>query len=124
VEYHDGDEPSLSDREIKQVSQIHKLLTASINDQNQPSTHPMAVDSDDNKSNVMDIDDQTGTTAESGTDMTVDDATSAFDSLFKKLVRRNLKALLFICLNEIQEYAGAQNTEAHLANALVEWVST
>jgi hypothetical protein len=119
----------LNDREIKQVIQIHKLLVAPCKDRlNVQTVVNDSVDSDTEAETdgaaFTDTDVETDKATTTGTDVSVDDAreTGYFGYLHKQLVRKNLKALLFVCQGEIPGYSETRSTKAQLANDLIEWV--
>jgi hypothetical protein len=125
----DGAQPVLNDREIKQVIQIHKLLVAPCKDRlNVQTVVNDSVDSDTEAETdgaaFTDTDVETDKATTTGTDVSVDDAreTGYFGYLHKQLVRKNLKALLFVCQGEIPGYSETRSTKAQLANDLIEWV--
>jgi len=112
--YVPGTQPQLSEKEAKQVSQIHALLVAPID-----IKHTSTIASSLNSGTGSGADSD----ASSSYNMSVsDDSTNGFDILYKRIFAKNLPALRFVCMKELSGYAGLADSKKALASALVEWV--
>ena len=118
-------------KEIKQVTQIHALLTATIDEPTGEDEDEEEEENENENEDAMSVD---GTDVASiSTSIATSNATSAAANHFQKLVKqlqsKNRGALAFVCRNELPAYSNLplvlpqSVSKSQLVEALVEWVS-
>jgi hypothetical protein len=117
---HDGASLALNKRELKQIPQIHHLLTAAIAPDQDHDPDDMVTDDLESQDSDTASLTSTGTTDDeiNGIDGFID----GFSHLRRKLLTKNRKALLFVCQGEMPTMTDLNASKGQLADALLEWV--
>jgi hypothetical protein len=109
--YNEDSNWALKEKEVKQVKQIHKLLTKSLDDE---------IDSDNDAMSIGETDAASTVASTANTSLN-------YALLRKRLLRKNLPALEFVYNNDVaitQDHGSQQISRAFLVQKLLQWVST